>query len=178
MLQGTPLPETGGIISVENVDRLTLVARWGQGNPGEIAYTPDGKYFVVGTTTGIYFYHPLDFSLVHYIETQAAVSHLAISPDSQVVAAVATDQVILYKIADWQVITNISADANSADFSPDGKVLLLARNSDPGYIQLFDASTGKMLSYIHAEAGAWSVTSSPQGEISLPRQVMRPASGL
>jgi WD40 repeat protein len=146
---------------------LTLLARWGQGNPGEITYTPDGKYFVVGTSTGLYFYNPRDFSLFHHIEIQAVVSHLAISPDSQVVAAVATDKVLLYRISDWQLVTTIRADANSADFSPDGKTLIIGETgtiANPGYLQLYDASTGKILSYFKAEQGAWAVKFSPRGD--------------
>src|SRR5687768_1479321 len=44
-LQGTLLPEHGKVIAVENIDRLTLLSRWGMGNPSDVLYTPDGKYF-------------------------------------------------------------------------------------------------------------------------------------
>lgn len=167
VIQGTQIPESGAVISTENIDRLTLLARWGQGNPADVVYTPDGKYFIVGTSTGLYFYDPVDYSLVHSIETHAAVFHLAVSPDSQVVAAVATDQVLLYRISDWQLVTTIPAAANSADFSPDGNTLVIGITGSigsPGYLQLFDTTTGKLLSYINARQEAWSVKFSPLGD--------------
>jgi hypothetical protein len=39
-----------------------------RGNPSDIAYSPDGKYLVVGTSTGIVFHDPKDFSIIHYIK--------------------------------------------------------------------------------------------------------------
>jgi WD40 repeat protein len=140
-----------------------LLARWGQGNPEDIAYTPDGKYLVVGTSTGLYFYNPTDFSLIHAID-QPAVSYLAISPDSQVVAAVVPDQVILYNISTWQMIQTQRLSANSADFSPDGKILILGINGDPGSLQLREASTGKYLNSFKTEQGTWAVKFSPRGD--------------
>ncbi len=67
----------------------------------------------MGPATGIYFYDPNDFSLLHYIDTQAAVSYLAISPDNQKLAAVVTAKVLLYQISDFQLLKSMNMDANS-----------------------------------------------------------------
>ena len=118
-------------ISKGNLDRLTLLSRWGNGNPGSVIFSPDGKYFVVGTATGIYFYDPNDFSLLHYIDTQAAVSYIAISPDSQKLAAVVTAKVLLYQVSDWQLVKSMNIDAISADFyALNGEILALGINSE------------------------------------------------
>ena len=167
--QGTPLPEHGDVITIENIDRLTLLSRWGQGNPGDIAYTPDGKYFVVGAITGLYIYDANDFSFIHYIDTQVAVINLAISPDSLTIATVVTDEVILYQISDWQLLSTIQVDANSVDFSPDGQMLALGINSGQNYLQLRDVETGEVIETLKNEQVEWAspqaVKISPRGDI-------------
>lgn len=165
VLQGTQLPEHGNAITVENIDRLALLSRWGKGNPTDVIYTPDGKYFVVGSSAGLYFYNPEDYSLVHFIETQTTVFDIAISPDSQTIAAVAINEILLYQISDWQLLLSIEVDANSVDFSPDGQKLALSINSDPDYLQLRDAKTGEVLVTAQNEQAAWAVKISPRGDV-------------
>jgi WD40 repeat protein len=166
--QGTRLPEYGAAISIGNLDRLTLLARWGQGNPGEVVYTPDGKYLIAGTATGLYFYDPGAFSLLHVINTHAAVFHLAVSPDSQTLAAGMINQVLLYRLSDFQWIKTIEADADSIDFSPDGKLLALGRmpgfgiDLHPGYLQLRDAVTGEIITNFKNDPFVASVKFSPR----------------
>jgi WD40 repeat protein len=118
----------------------------------------------VGASTGLYFYQPGDYALVHSIDTQAAISELAISPDSQVVAAVTADQVFIYQISDLRLISTIPAQANSVDFSPDGKLLALGIQGDPSNLQIRDAVTGEILQSFHNEQAAWAVKMSPRGD--------------
>lgn len=165
VLQRTQLPEHGNVIQVENIERITLLSRWGQGNPGGIVFTPDGKYFVLGARTGLYFYNAIDYALIHYIDTQSAVFHIAISPDNQKLAAVLTDKVVLYQIVDWQALLTIQVDANSVDFSPDNRILVLGINSDPDFLQLRDVDTGKVIETFKNGQGAWAVKMSPRGDI-------------
>src|SRR5258707_3348889 len=67
VFSGTEVPNSEVIISAENADRLTLLARWGNGNAYDAQYTPDGKYLVTVHSTGIYFYNTQDYSLVKHI---------------------------------------------------------------------------------------------------------------
>lgn len=165
VLQGTQLPEHGNVIIVENIERLTLLSRWGKGNPTDVIYTPDGKYFVIGTSAGLYFYSSEDYSLIHFIETQTSIFDIAISPDSQTIAAVATNEILLYQISDWQLLLSIKVDANSVDFSPDGQKLALGINSDPDYLQLRNAKTGEVIVTAQNEQAAWAVKISPRGDV-------------
>ena len=165
VLQGTRLPEYGDVITVETIDRLTLLSRWGQGNPGDVVYTPDEEYFVVGASTGLFFYDADDFSFIDYIDTQAAVFHLAVSPDSRTLAAVVTDRVLLYQIADLRLMSTIQVHANSVDFSPDGLILALGINSDPAYLQLRDVETGEVIETYKNEQATWAVKISPRGDV-------------
>jgi WD40 repeat protein len=165
VVQGTQLPEHGNVITVENIDRLTLLSRWGKGNPTDVIYTHDGKYFVICTSTGLYFYNPEDYSLIHFIDTQTAIFDIAISPDSQTIAAVTTNETFLYQLSDWQLLLSIEVNANSVDFSPDGQKLALGLNSDPDYLQLRDAKTGEVIVTAQTEQAAWAVKISPRGDV-------------
>jgi WD40 repeat protein len=164
VLQGTQLPDHGDVINGKNIERITLLSRWGQGNPWDIAYTPDGKYLVVGASTGLYFYSANDFSLAHYIDTQNAVFHIAISPDSQKIAAVETGKVVLYQTGDWQKLLTIQVDANSADFSADNRMLALGRNRVE-HLQLHDVETGEVIDTFKSGQAAWSVEMSPREDV-------------
>jgi WD40 repeat protein len=167
VLQETPLPEYGMPISKGNLDRLTLLSQWGKGNPGSVVFSPDGKYFVVGTATGLYFYDPNDFSLLQYIDTQAFVRLIAVSPDGQKIVAVVTAKVLLYNIPDWQLFKTINIDANSADFSPDGQILALGIGANKeNYLQLRDVETGSILkNYRNKEDTVRKVKFSPKGDM-------------
>lgn len=165
VLQGTHLPEHGNTITIENIERLTLLSRWGKGNPTDVIYTPDGKYFVIGTSAGLYFYSSGDYSLIHFIETQTSVIDIAISPDSQTIAAVATNDILLYQISDWQLKLSIKVDANSVDFSPDGKMLALGKNPDSENLQFRDVKTGDVIETFKNEQAVWAVKISPRGDV-------------
>jgi WD40 repeat protein len=164
VLQGTSLPASGAAISANNADRLTLLARWGLGNPGDIAYTPDGRYLIAACTTGVYFFNPTDYSLSKQIDTPYIAFRLAVSPDSQLVAVAAPDNVYIYQISDLQLLNTFPVQANSLDFSPDGQVLALGMRSDPTWkIQLRNVLSGEILSLIQNEMGIWDVHFAPQG---------------
>ncbi len=165
VFEGTPLPEHGGSITVENIDRLTLVSRWGLGNPGDVAFTPDGKYFLVGAGTGIYIYDAEELKVIHSIETQAAVFGLAISPDGQTVAAVVSDRVLFYQIPNGFLLSTIQVKANSVDYSPDGKMLALGIKEDFGPLQLYDLEKGEIIKTQKSDQAAWSVKFSPRGDV-------------
>jgi len=161
--QGTSLPESGGAISVDNAHRMTLLASWGKGIQGHVEYTPDGVYLVVASTTGLYFYDPGDYSLVQYIETNDPVYYLAISPDSQIVAALMSGKLDLYQISDWRLVNTIQVNAAGVDFSPDGKMLALGVGSEN--LQFRDAATGVLLNEFEGIRGVWDVAFSPRSDL-------------
>lgn len=163
-LQGTAVPGSNGVISAANADRLTLLARWGLGNPNDLVYTPDGQYLIAACTTGVYFYDPADYALVRQIDTLDRALHLAVSPDSQLLAVAGPAQVYLYQLSDLQLLNTFSGPADSLDFSPDGQVLAVGRSSDPtATIQLRDVLSGEILGVISSDMGIWSVHFAPQG---------------
>ena len=164
VLQGTPLPESGVAISPANADRLTMLARWGLGNPNDILYTPDGQYLVVACTTGVYFYDPLDYSLLRQIDTPYIAQHLAVSPDSQLLAIADPAQVYIYQMGDFQLLNTFPTQANSLDFSPDGQVLAIGISSeDTDKLQLTKVPSGEILQVFESDMRIWAVRFAPQG---------------
>ena len=164
VLQGTQLPEHGDIITVENIDRLTLLSSLGKGNPTDVIYTPDGKYFVISTSEGLYFYNPVDYTFIHFIDTQTAVMDITVSPDSQRIAAAVTNEILLYQISNWQLLLSIKVEADSLDFSPDGKMIALGINSEIGGVQFRDVETGNVIKTFGDRQAVWTVKISPKGD--------------
>jgi WD40 repeat protein len=164
VLQGTRLPDSGGVISASNAERLTMLARWGLGNPNDLVYTPDGQYLIVACTSGVYFYDPVDTSLVRQIDTTYLPWHLAVSPDSQMLAVAGPEQVYLYQLSDLLLLRTFSTQANSLDFSPDGQTLAVGVSAHTlDSIQFWDVLNGEIQNVIQSDMGIWSVEFSPQG---------------
>jgi WD40 repeat protein len=165
VFQGTLLPQSGPAISLDNASRLTLLARWGLGNPGDILYTPDGQYLIIACATGVYFFDPADHSLIKQLDTPYLALHLAVSPDSQLFAVAAPGQVYVYRIADFDLLHTFSVQANSLSFSPDGEVLALGISLHPtSYIQFRSLLSGEILGIIEDTLRIWDVEYSPQGD--------------
>ena len=166
VLQGTRLPQSGPAISAGNADRLTLLARWGLGNPGDIAYTPDERYLIAASTTGVYFFDPADYTLSKQIDTPYIAWHLAVSPDSQMLAVAGPETVYIYQISDLQLLKSFAAQANSLDFSPDGQVLAIGISGGrTSRIQFRDVGTWTVQSTLESDMGIWSIEFSPRGDV-------------
>ena len=122
------------IITPENVDQLELVATLGRGVPMDAAWSPDGAWFVVQTTTGVWLYPEDDLitpprQIAH---TQGTVRCFAFHPDSRHVATGHPDGMIYV----WDIETNeMMASFASGQhelrrlvYSPDGTRLVSAND--------------------------------------------------
>jgi len=167
---GTQARTTNAIISVENADRLTLLARWGNGNVSDVQYTPDGEYLVTAYSTGIYYYSAKDYSLVRYIDLGMAISEIAITQDGKRMAVTSADNVLIFDQGENEPTVTINETASSLAFSPDGQTLALgtySRSSSGGFrptgIKLFDSVSGEMILEFKDSSVAHSLTYSPDG---------------
>jgi WD40 repeat protein len=82
----TPLPGSGEIITAANLSRLARVAQWGKGKIIDLAYAPDGSYFVVGSEAGLAVYNTADlFATPSWIsfETPWVYDYFVFSSDGQ-----------------------------------------------------------------------------------------------
>jgi WD40 repeat protein len=143
---GNKVPETAGKIALDNVDRLSLFAQWGNGNVYQVIYTPDGNFMIAGHSTGLFFYNTKDYSIAKVVKTTEPVFSIAIAPDGKRVAAAIFDQVILYNIDDLSIMTTINISTRNMTFSHDGASLATAVNSDPdNYVELWNIDNGEAI---------------------------------
>lgn len=56
VLIGTPIASGKQPIASENIDRIAQVAQWGRGQIQGVRFSPDGKFFVLGTALGLTVY--------------------------------------------------------------------------------------------------------------------------
>jgi WD40 repeat protein len=168
---GTQAPKPENVISTENTDRLTLFARWGNGNTSRAQYTPDGKYLIAACSTGIYFYNSQNYSLVKYIDLGTAISDIAITQDGLKMAAASFDKVFIFNQGENEPIITIDEMVSSLAFSPNGQILALGTYSranghyEFGHIKLWNPVTGNMiLEFENDDDWINSIAFSPSGK--------------
>lgn len=86
-LEGTPVPSIGAPLPKE-------IARWGIGGINEIAWSPDGKLIVLGTTSGIFIFDAQTQQRRGFIDTQSEIRRIAFFPDGQRIAAGSADGLV------------------------------------------------------------------------------------
>lgn len=92
LLIGTPIPNAEKI-SLDNVDQLTEIARWGNGKINSLVISPDNKTVYAGSSMGLYFYDANTFEEIKYIPRNSIYS-LIISPDSKYLSFIEDSKVI------------------------------------------------------------------------------------
>ena len=68
-LQGTPVHPAQKIITLENAEQITQLARWGKGIAHSVRHSLDGKYLAVSSTVGVYLYDADTYSLVESFDS-------------------------------------------------------------------------------------------------------------
>lgn len=81
---GDAIPTNLEVITEENISELVEIARWGKGTLADIAYSPDGRWFAVGSSLGVYLYdvHDMEKEAIN-INTGSEVNQITFSPDSE-----------------------------------------------------------------------------------------------
>lgn len=86
-MAGTPLPEHPAVISPENAGKVVQLARWGEGWPTNVVYSPNGSWLAVASSSGIGVYNSQTMALTWFIESPDEVRAMAVSPSGKEVAA-------------------------------------------------------------------------------------------
>jgi WD40 repeat protein len=97
-----PLPtlDDPDAIVPETVTDVQLLSHWGNGMYNSIAWSPDGRYFVIGTTLGVDLYDGQTYQLLRYIGLPIRnFGQLAFSPDGAVLAVAAERNILLLNLA-------------------------------------------------------------------------------
>ena len=148
--------------------RVIPLANSGYEQPYSLAYSPDGKYVVVGGLSGIYLFDAQSDSQIGYIQTNARVRSLQFIPHTATLAAALFDDTIkLWQVPQAQLsgtLTGHHAWVRSLSISADGS--LLASASDDNTIRIWTLPEGRTVLTIDRDTtGVRAVALSPDGKL-------------
>ena len=130
-------PTAAALRSVDGEDVTTwalpegAIARLGRGKGGDMAFSPDGKYFAVGTSVGLWLYELPTLSPIALWDTERGMTGgVSFSPDgSQIVTSTSAENVKIWDIERGICTTEIdynrgkSGISSKPVFSKDGRHL-------------------------------------------------------
>ena len=131
---GTPYPRSGEVIAADNVDRLTLLAQGGYGNPIKVSYSVDGANLYVCTSLGFAVFETETYSRVAFVENSVTLSDCTFSKSTYEMAGLGTDErLYIWDLLNQTLVTTFNSNEYRMDeniytyfeFSPDGRYLLI-----------------------------------------------------
>jgi WD40 repeat protein len=157
------------------------LARWGGDAPGQVRFSPDGRFLAVASPVGIYLYDVQTPPQVRFIEKALTVKSVAqmrlieagdwvksvaFSPDGATMALGANNGAVrLRRVADGALLRTLQGNAKavtSLAFSPDGATM--AAGSEDKTVRLWRVSDGAPLCWLEGHvAEVSSVAFSPDG---------------
>lgn len=157
---GTVIPKPKTAITVEDVDKLVELARWGKGAILEIAWSPDSKFVALATTIGVYLYDGELMNEIRFYGTSERAMSLNFSLDGMFLAAGLEDGSIkVWDLIDghqgYSLILNKNngdsqsniREVDSVSFSLNSK--LLASRSSEGKIKIWDLQSQSVIQEFH-----------------------------
>jgi WD40 repeat protein len=124
---------------------LKPVARYGKGDIGQIAWSPDGKILAVASSLGIYLLDAVTLAETRLMETDAPVETVAISPDSRMVASGGRG----YSIRLWDLESGLPVKEFHGDTYGTRRVL-------------FGLNGKSLIAWGYAQVLVWEITSGQQ----------------
>lgn len=102
-----PLPTLNApnVIKPETIADIHLLEHWGNGSFYSMAWSPDGRYFAIGTTLGVNLYEAKTFQLLRNISLYHRIIGLVFSPDSHLLAVTAEPgNILIINLADDKIV--------------------------------------------------------------------------
>lgn len=119
----------------------------------QVAVSPHGDQFVVGTNIGCYFYDMETLEIFRFIPTELPIWSMAFSPDGEILATALRAEpindrnpILLWNVRDGQQIREFKGHmewVNALAFTPDGTTLISVSNDDT--LAVWDVQTGERL---------------------------------
>jgi len=187
VLEGTAFPKPNVPISVENVDQVVELARYGKPIPGKVFYFPDGKTLAVFTSSGMYFYDVESLSETRLIKFKGSVETVSFSSDWTIMVLRYPGGIVeIRQVADEKLLLTLETQEKPQEedtgnlpyqisdqvLSPDGKILAVSRfvsqDGKPitNSVKLWRIPDGTLLNTLDGGTNAINVvTFSPDGTI-------------
>jgi WD40 repeat protein len=133
---GIPLPTLNdpNAITPETAKDVQLLEHWGNGNFESITWSPDGRYFAIGTTFGVNLYDAKMFELLQTIYIPAAHTYLpAFSPDSSWLALAGAERLItLFDLRENKILQQweMAGPIAVLTFLEDGTLVCVTESGD------------------------------------------------
>ncbi|MYK93255.1 WD40 repeat domain-containing protein [Candidatus Poribacteria bacterium] len=139
----------------ENVTTWALpegaIARLGRGKGGDMAFSPDGQYFAVGTSIGLWLYELSTLSPIALWDTERGMTgHVGFSPDSQrIVTRTFSETVKIWDVQTGVCVTQIEKPdkrkISDPVFSQDGQHIVTISDERDSRIYIWCSHTGKKI---------------------------------
>ena len=127
------------------------VARLGRGRNNDVAFSPDGQYFAVGTSIGFWLYElPTLFPIALLDTARGTISAIAFSADSRwIVTYTFVENLKVWDVQSGTCVTQIEIPNKQhcprPVFSQDGQRITVASSERNGKIYIWCARTGAQL---------------------------------
>ena len=129
----------------------SAVARLGRGRNNDVAFSPDGQYFAVGTSIGFWLYELSTLSPIALLDTaRGTISAVAFSADSRwIVTYTFVENLKVWDVQSGTCVTQIEVPNKEQCprpvFSQDGQRIAVASCERNGKIYIWCARTGAQL---------------------------------
>jgi WD40 repeat protein len=149
--------------------RVITLSKSGYERGHALAFSPDGKYLVVGGLSGIYIFDYQKLSELNYLETNTWARSLAFLPGTDTLAAGLFDNTIkLWDVPSTQLFQTLDGPqgwVRSISVSGDGS--LIASASDDDMLHIWDLNSGGSVLVLSDEItkGIRAVALSPDGKL-------------
>ena len=131
---GTPYPPSGQTIGADNINRLTLLAQGGYGNPIKVSYSVDGANLYVCTSLGFAVFETETYSRVAFVENSVTLTDCTFSKSTYEMAGLGTDdRLYIWDLLNQTLVTTFNSNEYGMDknyysyfeYSPDGRYLMI-----------------------------------------------------
>jgi WD40 repeat protein len=170
-LQGTPFSFPAAVISKENADQVSQLARWGNGVAYDVQYSPDGKFIVVSSTIGLYLYDAETRNLIKTFEVYSKGPEIVdFLQDGESLALLLNGQVEIISFPEGYLLERFGENVESVAFSDDGELVAMAycsgeENCSETLVKTYSRKALDLIDTFEVADRPRAVTLSPNGTL-------------